>query len=73
MWYLTWGKPRAASRTPSSSTMYINGDFRKKKKKKNPCNNNICEGERDMGFDETYSAMVRDETYSAMVRVCLDW
>ena len=59
MWYLTWGKPRAASRTPSSSTMYINGDFKRKKKKKKPRNYNIHKGEREMGSDETYSAMVR--------------
>ena len=29
------------------------------KKKKKPWNHNIHKGERDMGSDETYSAMVR--------------
>ena len=45
---------------PSSFAMYINGDFSsRKKKKKKPWNHNIHKGERDMGSDETYSAMVR--------------
>ena len=63
MWYLTWGKPRAASKMPSSSAMYINGEILETEQKK-PWNHNIHKGERDMRSDETYSAMVR---------VCPDW
>ena len=40
--------------------MYINGDFRSKKKKKNkkPWNHNIHKGERNMGSNETYGPSV---------------
>ena len=51
-------KTRAASRITSSSAMYINGDIRSRTKK-TPWKHNTHKGERDMGSDKTYSAMVR--------------